>query len=400
MESSWENCLLSEFPFPIVAPARCGPKGYSLATDDHARTAFYSHEKRIREDGRMLVPTNLTRVFEWTPSPSFGTLLRRPVVGGETKSCPTYKTTCLRAEFVMITHAYIIETLRTVTEEFRQFILRGGHKSTRTEPTTEIRAMGKRMYEIYLIAKNVLRPNVILCTVGRTFPACPELSVYTTDALLCVVLAFHTVIVSTAIEMLKRKKTKGKGFTDITYAQIYMFVSNMFYRAYTILNEKVWPFYTPGTTPRTVLQLYLMGNGHFFLAKSYMFAYRHESAAKPAPRAIIQLSLLRRAYYLLRLTSSKGSLLGFHEPSTNSCAFIVAQLAIMRNNWELSSEQDTKIETPEDFDSIERHVSSVICDKDARHVLKTHVDLYGQFFKSAPEYCTLSNACLFVGAPN
>lgn len=395
----------SEFQLPLTTPVRIGRANYSLSTEDHARVAFYSHERRIREDGRAVVETNRDRIFEWKPSPSFGPPLKRRVMGEHPKMFPTIVTHSLRTEFIMITYAYVIRTLGMVVEEFRAFMARKSHSRNNHDDQSEIRDMAKRLYTIYVITNTVLKPHIRLCTKRRTAPPCAELSVYTAEALMHIILAFHTIVLYTSLEMVKEKDMRAKRaqrqgdgtFAPHTSAKICMFISSRFNHAYTILTKKVWTFYTPGTEDRTLLQQYLLGSGQFYLAKAYMYEYEQEKSVTPSPRHSIMLALLRRAEFLVRLTSD-GSALGFHESSTIIKRYIVSEVAEIEGKWQVPDVLGKRFETPEDFDAVARYVSTAITEDDGKHLLKTHEKRYGKSFVSDPQYCTLTNAILFTGS--
>jgi hypothetical protein len=289
--------------------------------------------------------------------------------------------------------------LRTITEQFRLLLKRKGNVHITKDDASEMKEMSKRMYELYTIIKEVLTPSVSLCVMGQSLPLCPELSVQTCNALMCIVRAFHTIITFTTLEMAKTKK--GDKVKDSTSAAMCMHISLMFYEAYSILTKCVWPYYiwdSPSyvATERTALQQYLMGNGHFYMIRAHLFAYRQQTSCKDGQRAMVQLCLLRRAYYLIRILS-EGSFLGFHDASTVLKGWVIAQINNIRQHWTIDPAQEQKIETPEQYDAIERHILHVLDKRDARHLLKMHIKIYGPHFISDHKYCTLTSSFIFTG---
>lgn len=385
--------MASDIPFTLVPPYKQGIRFFKLYTEAQAREAFYSHEKRIRLAGRgeIVPPGSQLPVFMWEPSPTFGSPHGVPEIGKKSL-IPTkvFTTTSLRTEFIMIAYTYVIMTVHNVVSEFASFTAKTERPEEARRDADELRDMCGRLYNVYLVLADRIKPHVLLHTLGNIMPACAELSVYTADAMLAFVTGYQSIIGLKLTALVKN--TKG-GITYKERRDVFLFVAQQFERTYTILTQNVWLFFGAGSTEQTGFQRYLLGSIMFYRAKVFLCAVEYEKQ-KETPNTNLISILAHKADYLLRVLRMSDSF-GYREHASTLGSFAVK--TIEKNAIELRTDAFYKkrITTLAEYNAGDRFMEFAIHESSKQDLLFMHHKKAGRMFRSDAEYCSLPLSCLF-----
>lgn len=386
--------MTSEKKFTLVSPHKCGLRWFRISTEEQAREAFYSHERRIRLGGRgELVPSNSTQpVFIWKCSPTFGSPLPSPQIGTDVmRKQDTIITTSIRMEFIMIAYTYVIEMFRNVAEEYTALMARPHDEGTARVDIAELRDMASRLYTAYLILVDRIKPHVIMHTLGSIFPVCAELSVHTADAMIALVVGYHSIIALTTID-----RVKGVSVTYEMRRDVFLLVAQQYERTYSILTQHVWIIYGAGSEEQTAFQRYLLGSILFHRAKVFICAVEHERHKKECNPKLVSV-LAHKAEYLLRILKSSEAF-GYMERAGTLCTFIVNVIADVATELRVGAFYTKKIANIEEYKNGDRFMEFAINEDAAIALLYTHRKKMGRTFRSIEKYCTLPKTCLFVSS--
>jgi len=385
--------MTSELDAGLCPPTRANACRYLCNTEAQARAAFFSHERLIREAGRFdIVGTAPAPAFVWTPSPTFGRPLKVPAVGGGMRPTRTVTTSCLRTEFVMIGYAYVLVTVNNVLREYADFVARLNGITGVAPPHTrdEARDLCKRLYEVYLVLVDRIKPHVLLHTIGNLAPPCAELSIHTANGLIAYVAGLHAVVAFTFYEIIH---APGEAVPFATRRDVFMFASHQFLRAYSIFTLHVWPAYAADAQQHARFQRYLLGAALFYQARAIVCAIRHEkSGPKWSPAAVLVLA--RRAECLLAILRASPAF-GFRANADRLSQFtdkwIETTLPAVSHDFPFRA----KITSVQQYRGGDQFTTLIFSDKMARSMLHVHYKKSGRFFRSTPIDCSLARACLF-----
>lgn len=385
--------MASGKPFTLVPPYKQGLRWFKLYTEGQAREAFFSHERRLRLAGRgeIVQSDEPQPVFIWRPSPTFGSPHSIPQIGKEgLQPTDVYTTSSLRAEFIMIAYTYVIMTMQNVVNEYNTFMAKPENPEEARQDADELRDMCGRLYNVYLVLADRIKPHVIMHTLGNILPACAELSIYTADAMLAFVTGYQTIVGLTLISRIKNKKDE---LTFKKRRDFFLFIAQQYERTYTILTRNVWLIFGAGSVEQTTFQRYLLGSILFYRAKVFLCAVEYEKS-KPSPNANLMSILAHKADYLLRVLK-KSEAFGYRDHASTLGNFAVKN--IEKTAVELRSDAFYKkrISTITEYSAGDRFMEFAIHETSRQDLLFMHHKKASRMFRSDPQYCSLPLQCLF-----
>lgn len=150
-------------------------------------------------------------------------------LNGSANETYIYRTSCLRAELVFLCITYASTVCYNVHGEF---VRRAGEITKQ-----DIRPFFDRLYGAYLILRDVAKPQLAAWTTAPQVPTVAECTPHSINFLMSLCAAIYGICFCKLGRLREDKPTK------VLWARLTMFVSERFSTCYTILQERIWPFY-------------------------------------------------------------------------------------------------------------------------------------------------------------
>jgi hypothetical protein len=236
--------MASKKPIFLIPPTSIN-KRWATATESELLEAIHGIYRHIMDKSQQYDVAIQSNVYGWVVSPT---------LNGAVPDRFIFSSSCIRSELIFLCIFYACSVCWSVHKALVE--------SQALNPQ-QYRGFFRRMRSVYLILRDVAKPQILKWTANPQIPPVAECSMDTVDLLLSLCVSIYSLAVCLFSNQGSEKVEKH------LWARMTLFVAERFESTYTILHNQIWPMYGCQHPSAWEMSVVLAGYCLYYRGKSY-----------------------------------------------------------------------------------------------------------------------------------